>query len=301
MINKTDYIIKHLSRTKRKDYENYIINRLWHKLDDNQLKPVAQQYVSRNNGYALIDLYFPQLNIGIECDEKHHDNQLEEDRLRFEDILLAIKGYEEVRIPVTKNGQTRSIEEIDVDIDAAIERIRNKKQELVSSRDFYPWGDKSDLDLALENGKISVDDSYTFFNQEEVRNFFGRDGKAQQAFYKIKENGDHIWLPALAIEKDGKYISYKRQVFINIFEDDKDGKGTKVIWEYLPNYNPSEEKTEKFNRIVFAKKKDTVLGKEVIVFLGVFSKTTELMTREIDGINKVFVKHQQISDFVDRD
>jgi hypothetical protein len=34
------------------------------------LYPVTQQYVKRPNGYALIDLYFPQIIFAIEVKEK---------------------------------------------------------------------------------------------------------------------------------------------------------------------------------------------------------------------------------------
>lgn len=72
-LEKRDYLVKTLSRTKRKDYENYIINAIWHKLDNMELKPVSQQYVKFKNGnYALMDLYFPQLQIAIEVDEACH-------------------------------------------------------------------------------------------------------------------------------------------------------------------------------------------------------------------------------------
>jgi len=74
-----------LSRTKKKDYENYIINAVWNRvtqrikndsvLKDLQydLKPVSQQFIRKSdNERYFIDLYFPQLNIGIECNEHHH-------------------------------------------------------------------------------------------------------------------------------------------------------------------------------------------------------------------------------------
>lgn len=59
---KREYLIKTLSRTKRKDYENYVINAIWHKLNRLDVQPVTQQYIRRSDGkYALVDLYFPQI------------------------------------------------------------------------------------------------------------------------------------------------------------------------------------------------------------------------------------------------
>ena len=71
MDRKTQYIIKTLSRTKRKDYENYVINAIWNRVANKNLKPVTQQYVynNRENQHYFIDLYFPQINVGIEVDE----------------------------------------------------------------------------------------------------------------------------------------------------------------------------------------------------------------------------------------
>ena len=129
-MDKFNYIVKTLARTKRKDYENYVINRIWNKLDDLDIKPVSQQYVKRKNGqYALIDLYFPQFNIGIECDEFHHIQEANEsgftsDELRTEDIISAIENYEEIRVPIyNENGDYREIEDINRNLDEIVERI----------------------------------------------------------------------------------------------------------------------------------------------------------------------------------
>ena len=78
-MDKLTYLAKTLSRTNRKDYENFVINAIWNRLGRDDIQPVSQQYV-RNHADArrFIDLYFPQLNIGIECDEGHHRKQAKE-------------------------------------------------------------------------------------------------------------------------------------------------------------------------------------------------------------------------------
>lgn len=69
---KQDYLYRMFSHhTKDKEKENYVVNAIWARLDDLNVKPVTQQYVRRPNGYALIDLYFPQINYGVECDEAY--------------------------------------------------------------------------------------------------------------------------------------------------------------------------------------------------------------------------------------
>ena len=52
--------------------------------------------MKRSDGrYALIDLYFPQINYGIECDEKYHLEHDEEDRIRTLSIEEMLDSVEE--------------------------------------------------------------------------------------------------------------------------------------------------------------------------------------------------------------
>ncbi|MDU7649606.1 MAG: hypothetical protein E7K18_01215 [Anaerococcus vaginalis] len=283
-MNKFEYIAKTLSRTKRKDFENYVINRIYNDLNDYDIKPVSQQYVRRPNGkYALIDLYFPQLNIGIECDEIHHLNHKEEDNLRFTDIINSISSYEEIRIPIFNSNdknQYRSIEGINNDINNAVNRIREKKSQ---TTDFEPWDTRPDIYKALEKGLLDIDDNY-IFTQEELRLFFDRSGITQKCFYKIIEDC-YIWLPGLAIENEGNYIPYNKNLdYINIIS--KDGE---KIFEFLPDIK--ENKNEVFKRIVFVKMKDRILNRQVYKFAGVFEKKNKIMYLNINNEEKPFVVH----------
>ncbi|MBS4890132.1 MAG: hypothetical protein KHZ80_08890 [Anaerococcus vaginalis] len=283
-MNKFEYIAKTLSRTKRKDFENYVINRIYNDLNDYDIKPVSQQYVRRPNGkYALIDLYFPQLNIGIECDEIHHLNHKEEDNLRFTDIINSISSYEEIRIPIFNSNdknQYRSIEGINNDINNAVNRIREKKSQ---TTDFEPWDTRPDIYKALEKGLLDIDDNY-IFTQEELRLFFDRSGITQKCFYKIIEDC-YIWLPGLAIENEGNYIPYNKNLdYINIIS--KDGE---KIFEFLPDIK--ENKNEVFKRIVFVKMKDRILNRQVYKFAGVFEKKNKIMHLNINNEEKPFVVH----------
>lgn len=283
-MNKFEYIAKTLSRTKRKDFENYVINRIYNDLNDYDIKPVSQQYVRRPNGkYALIDLYFPQLNIGIECDEIHHLKHKEEDNLRFTDIINSISSYEEIRIPIFNSNdknQYRSIEGINNDINNAVNRIREKKSQ---TTDFEPWDTRPDIYKALEKGILDIDDNY-IFTQEELRLFFDRSGTTQKCFYKIIEDC-YIWLPGLAIENEGNYIPYNKNLdYINIIS--KDGE---KIFEFLPDIK--ENKNEVFKRIVFVKMKDRILNRQVYKFAGVFEKKNKIMHLNINNEEKPFVVH----------
>lgn len=287
-MNKFEYIAKTLSRTKRKDFENYVINKIYNDLNDYDIKPVSQQYVKRSNGkYALIDLYFPQFNIGIECDEIHHLNHKEEDNLRFTDIINSIKEedkeYEEIRIPIfnsSDKNQYRSIEDINKDINNAVNRIREKKAQ---TTDFEPWDTRPDIYKALEKNRLDIADNY-IFTQEELRLFFDRSGTTQNGFYKIIEDS-YIWLPGLAIENEGNYTPYNKNLdYINIIS--KDGK---KIFEFLPDIK--KNKNEVFKRIVFVKMKDKILNRQVYKFAGVFEKNNEIIYLKINDEKKPFVVH----------
>ena len=53
--DKQEYLYRMFSHhTKDKEMENYVVNAIWARLDDLNVKPVTQQYVRRPNGYALI-------------------------------------------------------------------------------------------------------------------------------------------------------------------------------------------------------------------------------------------------------
>ena len=72
-MNKLQFICRQLSRAEYKTYENYVITRIWHLLNDDSIKLITQQYVVRpNGGRALTDLFFPQLKVFIEINEGHH-------------------------------------------------------------------------------------------------------------------------------------------------------------------------------------------------------------------------------------
>src|SRR5690554_7668825 len=106
---KRDYIFKTLSRTNRKDTENFVLNAIWNKVNNYELKPVTQQYVNCGDKWYLIDMFFPQINLGIEVDESFHDNQIEQDKIRSDQIVAAMHyddrtDFEIVRI--TTSGKS---------------------------------------------------------------------------------------------------------------------------------------------------------------------------------------------------
>lgn len=65
-------------RTKGKKYENFIVNAIYNRVGNFELIPITQQYVRSNidpRKYYLMDLYFPQINYGVEVDEMQHTKE----------------------------------------------------------------------------------------------------------------------------------------------------------------------------------------------------------------------------------
>ena len=155
MIDKKQYLIRTLSRTRRKDYENYVINRVWNKLDDLNIKPVTQQYIKRNdNEYALLDLYFPQVNINVECNETYHKakQQEEKDKSRTIDILRVLSAIEiEPQQKVVTINEDSTIEEINNQVDTIVKEIRSQ----YIKNGCPAWTEEDPVAVALSKGEIS--------------------------------------------------------------------------------------------------------------------------------------------------
>lgn len=135
---KRDYLVRTFSRTKKKDYENYILNAIWQKLNRIDVQPVTQHYVRHDDGkYSLIDLYFPQLNYGVECDEFHHVFNEENDKEREIKIENKLNSYQVnnsfrlVRVKAFENLNSinNAIDEIVQEISLLVENDKN----------FEPW------------------------------------------------------------------------------------------------------------------------------------------------------------------
>lgn len=120
-MDKKEYIVKQLHRTHNKKFENYCITRIWHLLNDLDIKIVTQQYIVRPSGYALADLYFPQFKLIVEIDEEQHLGHKLEDSIRDKDVINAV-NFEIYRIDTSK-----SLEEIHKKIDEIVKVIKTKK------------------------------------------------------------------------------------------------------------------------------------------------------------------------------
>ena len=278
LIDKKEYIVRQISKTRNKRYENYIVCRIINLLDDLSVKFITQQPVIRSDGRrSLTDLYFPQLDLHVEVDELYHKRQIEADIDREADII-NITGHKIERIDASKN-----IKEIHKQID----RIVGDINEMVQRKSFIPWDLESEFNpkTYIDKGYIDLVDKVSFRRIVDALNCFGLSYTGYQralATHPI-ESDKTIWFPKLyenadwdnKISLDGKFIYEKRK-----------RNNTAFIKDFVLDDRPNM-----FKRIVFARVKDS-LGIVMYRFKGVF----EANKRESQKKGEVI--YEKISDRV---
>jgi len=270
-MDKKEYVIRQLGRTKNKKYEAYVVSRIIHLLDNFDIKFVTQQYVSRPEGRALTDLFFPQVSLHIEVDEPHHKAIIENDKVREADIINAT-NHEVLRIDVSK-----SIEDINSQINTIVERVQNKIKQLKNENSFIPW----DIDLEfnpetyIKRGYIDISDNVAFKTIKDACNCFGHNYSGYMKAGAPHPDPDIVlWFPKLFPngEWDNK-ISLDEETIIERNEDDK--KARKHIDGYVNKTNGNQHK-----RIAFAKVQGN-LGDTLYRFKGLYELNIEASKPEI--------------------
>jgi hypothetical protein len=277
--NKKDYLIRTFSRMASKRHENYIISAIWHKLNRVDIKPVTQQYVRLTNGkWSLLDLYFPQINFGIECDEKFHlgtkIHDLNRD-IKIEEVLNSIE--ENSIFQIIHIDASGDIESINLLIDSAVSNIKT----ILENSKFKAWNiDELPSQLAIKNGQISINDGFQFKTIVDICRCFGRSYKSMQLCYFDIGNGYQIWCPKLAIVK-GTDLKAATRGWLNILDSDWE-----KISESNENFAHIPVKHHERKRIVFAKSKD-VLGRNTYRFIGVYMHSNKLSDKTTNIYERV--------------
>ncbi|MBP1931952.1 very-short-patch-repair endonuclease [Ammoniphilus resinae] len=260
-MDKYQYIKSQLAKTNKKNDENYVVTRIWNKIDNLNVKFVTQQYIRREHGYALTDMYFPQLGLHIEINEAHHQKQQKEDKIRESDIV-SVTNHEIIVIDVTKG-----IQHIHQQIDRIVLSIHEKIQQMGST--FIPWDIEKEMspNTYIQKGYIQVNDNVAFRTTADACNCFGHQYKGfQQAGTKHPYREDvTLWFPKL----------YPNDGWDNSISTDE-----LIIRE--KSMNPLEVKKHMeqhifgpiHKRIVFASVKDN-LGKKMYRFKGEFQLDVE--------------------------
>lgn len=271
-LDKKEYIIRQLARTKNKKYEQYVVTRIVTLINDLDIKFVTQQYVSRPEGRALTDLFFPQLDMHIEVDELHHKLCVNADKIREADIVNAT-NHEIKRIDIEK-----SIENINLDIDKLVLNIKEKVKSLKDSGEFVKWDVNSEYnpETYIEKGYIDVADDVKFRTIKDACNCFGNNYKGFQKGLVRHPEEDYtsIWFPALnpIAEEPPKVGDWDNR----ISQDEEI-----ITTEHLTDLSRNDKQLEsinnekKFNkRVIFVKVKDN-LGMMFYRFRGLYKLSAE--------------------------
>jgi len=270
-MDKKEYIIRQLGRTKNKKYEAYVVSRIIHLLNDFDIKIVTQQYVVRPEGRALTDLFFPQLSIHIEVDEEHHKLNIQDDKIREADIVNAT-NHTILRIDMSK-----SFENINKEIDKIVSKLQNKINELKQNNLFIEWDIESEFNpqTYINRGYIDICDNVAFKTIKDACNCFGHNYTGyQKAGASHPDKEIMLWFPKLF--PNGEWINKitnDEEVITERNEDDEKEKS------HLESFIKQPYK-EKHKRIVFAKVKGN-LGDTLYRFRGQYELNIEKSNFEI--------------------
>ncbi|NLK27341.1 MAG: hypothetical protein GX306_03220 [Clostridiales bacterium] len=207
-----EYIAKLFEKISKKRYENYVISRIWHKLSDNEVEFVPQQYVKRNETkYSLTDLYLPQIGLHIEVNEPAHNANEEKilaDRIRNQEIIKqtnhnlkiidfsTVDPYDKTKLII------KSIDEINKDIDELVLYIKSEIEKKRQEKSFKPWANAKDFnpDYHITKGYLNADENPSFRTIEDICKLFGakepKRGFLRKGGVKNPLNKEHfIWWP----------------------------------------------------------------------------------------------------------
>lgn len=266
---KLEYMTRLFAKISKKKTETYVINRIWHQLDDDRVKFVVQQYIRRTQDkYALADLYLPQLGILIEINEPFHKNNTEVDRVRNEEISHVTHSE-----PIVIDCDN-SIEEIHSQIANVVQQI---KQAIAEQGDkFIPWDGGSTLSVEYHRNKgyLKVDEHEYVRTIDEAFAIFGAKAK-HRGFLRVagasvpNKPNEFVWCP-----------SSGHRIWCNELSED----GLEIR-----EYNKTDEQTRKNHverylsdnqrRVTFFREKDE-LGFCFYRFVGVFELNKDKSEQE---------------------
>lgn len=302
-MNKKEYLFKALSRTNRKDQENFVINAIWNKIANNELIPVSQQYVNCGDTWYLIDLFFPQINLGIEVDEAGHLNNIEADNLRSDQIITALRYNNNADFELLRIKTHVRYEEMQSEIDSVVLKINNKIS-LLSQPLKWETEEEKIKKIRL-NKKLSIFDNISFSSIKQALNElfdWGRisSGGPSKVYFKYKhDTTKHLWFAYRNLWKNGKEIG--QSGYINRLSND----GKQIIEfkneasEVLLNEKDliQDDILNKDIRITFLKYK-TNLGENGYKFVGLFHCTGMVIT-EFNGKKIKAKKYDRLTDYID--
>lgn len=274
-----EYISRLFQKISSKPIELYVLTRLWHQLDDFEIQMIPQQYVDLpEKGYAMSDIYFPQVNIFVEINEPAHyetEWSMELDRQRNENI--SRQTGTEVRVIDCRP----SLQEIHQQIDQVVEAIKLKAAVSRQSGIFKRWRPNEARDpLYWKSQKIiRVEDDVILNNVEAICQLFNAD------FNKTKRG--FLRRGAIAHPSISDYLIWWPSAFFrNDWKNDclESGEVITELHKALDKNSSHYHNTIKWphKRILFYHKRD-VLGIKGYYFMGIYEIDFNL-SNECEGL-----------------
>ena len=265
---KLDYMARLFRSIRNKRFESYAIQRIWHLLDDDRVLFVTQQYFKRKNGYALADLYLPQINLVVEIDEGQHAEIKNEilDSFRSGEIQ-AVNQAEVKRIPICKNLKTDewyTLAEVNQHISEVVALIKKRIEE--KGEKFVPWTGDDMLSpeyhknkgyfFVSENEYVkTIDDAAAIFDTKVVPRGYLRPG----GFDVPGKQNVIVWLPSVNSRNWSNSLIDNGKTIIEYQKTDTNKRDQHV--KDVVNKNETH--------ITFFREKDA-LGFNLYKFVGVF-------------------------------
>ena len=262
-------------RTKNKKYENFVVNAIYNRVGNMELEPITQQYVCNPNDprkYYLIDLYFPQINYGIEVNEAQHLG--EEHTLADKERAEAIKDAIDCTVKVIdifekkekpESAVMRSFEDINNQINLYVDEIREliSQKEKADGKRLQWKSDAQKKKEIWESGVLSISDSVSYANKKEIEILLGVTPD-QYRCYRPLSSEYYLWVPGLSVRDHSGKI-YSSNNWENYLSEDK----TEIVEIDTDNKRQKSGTKNTPKRITFMKMKDKY-GKYCCKFIGVF-------------------------------
>ncbi len=282
---KDNYILASLASIGRnKKWELYVVTRIIHLLNDNDLEFACQKYVKHkkdSDEYSLTDLCFPSLGLYIEVNEKQHDDSIEEDKKRQQAIHAATSWTQlDVDIYEYRKGKKeyKSLEDINKIIDRVVSQIQKKKEYFIAKGEIITWdyGKKYDPNTYRErnNGVIDVQHNVVVKYMWQAMSLFGRESQKHpfSGSYNIPETNETVWCPKLydhkkdgmiwknSITESDKKITMKKEkngVFVEVppplnraivFAHQKNLLG-EIEYRFFGVFEPSKEESDRYKNV----------------------------------------------------
>lgn len=259
---KLTYLSHIFSNIDRKGFETYVIARIWNKLDNLDIKIVCQQYVKRENGYALLDLYFPQIKMGVEVNEAYHLSQPEADLMRKKEVEVA------VGVEIKTVDCSQSIDHVHQQIDDIVKTINERIQFGIK-----PWCGKMTPEEYQRAGVLRIEDEIILSNADEICQIFGLEGAPRRGYLRTGgvpiSKDTLVWWP-----------NATHSIWANEMSDDG---------ETIVEYNKSDANERKRHvdkhlatnelRITFYRKRDN-FGLNYYRFVGVYKMDKDASKKE---------------------